>query len=356
LGVLFCLAGRLREFDREAEMSEETKMDLPEKKVTIRDIADAAGVSIGTVSRALKNQAGLSEQTRTVIMRVAKKLGYDTSKLRSNKPSRIIFLFNRSIGSLVSNPFFSLVLQGVENACREEQVSLSLLSIGTGEPVQARIRQHDPDAILIAGYFDAALMAKIASLKLPMVIAADLAPDCFCVNGDDVQGAWLATRHLIEQGYQRIAMISGPMNHHSVALRSRGYRKALFEAGRLADPSLEVTLDTNLPYAEAAMNAMNQLLAQPQRPDAVFVYNDETALNAMQACREAGVSIPEDIAFAGYDDIALASISRPSLTTIRLDKEALGHQAAKHLIAGETSPGEELLPVELIVRQSSQRG
>ncbi len=337
-------------------MSEKSETNPPEKKVTIRDIADAAGVSIGTVSRALKNQSGLSEQTRAVILRVAQKLGYDTSKLRSGKPGRLIFIFNRNIGSLVSNPFFSVVLQGVENACREEQVSLSLLSIGVGDPILARIRQHEPDAILVAGFFDAALLAKIKSLKLPTVIASDVSSDCFCVNGDDLQGAWLATRHLIEQGKQRIAMISGPMTHHSVALRARGYRKALFEAGRLADPSLEVTLDTNLSYAEAAMTAMNQLLALPQRPDAVFVYNDETALNAIQACHEAGLSVPEDIAFVGYDDIAAASTSRPSLTTIRVDKEALGHHAAKHLIAGDVTPGEELLPVELIVRQSSQRG
>ena len=131
------------------------------------------------------------------------------------------------------------------------------------------------------------MQAKINSLKLPTVIADHFVPDCFCVNDDNLQGAWLATRHLIEQGYQRIAMISGPMTHHSVALRSRGYRKALFEAGRLADPNLEVTLDTNLLYDQAAFAAMNQLLALPQRPDAVFAYNDETALNAMQACREA---------------------------------------------------------------------
>jgi DNA-binding LacI/PurR family transcriptional regulator len=337
-------------------MIEKKEMGMLEKKVTIRDIADAAEVSIGTVSRALKNQSGLSEQTRSAILRVAKKLGYDVTKLRSGKPGRIIFVFNRNIGSLASNPFYSVVLQGVENACREEQVSLSLLSIGIGDPIQARIRQHEPDAILIAGFFDAALLAKINSLKLPTVVADHFVPSCFCINDDNLQGAWLATHHLIEQGYRRIAMISGPLTHHSVALRSRGYRKALFEAGHLSDPNLEVTLDANLPYAESAVAAMNQLLALPQRPDAVFAYNDETALNAMQACRVAGLSIPEDIAFVGYDDIASASTSRPSLTTIRVDKEALGCQAAKHLIAGEISPGEELLPVELLVRQSSQRG
>jgi DNA-binding LacI/PurR family transcriptional regulator len=200
------------------------------------------------------------------------------------------------------------------------------------------------------------MLAKIKSSNLPIVIVDHLVPSCFCINDDNLQGAWLATYHLIEQGYQRIAMISGPLSHPSVALRSRGYRKALFGSGRLADPDLEVSLDPNLPYSEAAMVAMNKLLALPQRPDAVFAYNDETALNAMEACRRAGLSIPGDIAFVGYDDIAAAAGNRPALTTIRVDKEALGNRAANHLIAGEISAGEELLPVELVVRESSLQG
>lgn len=325
------------------------------KNVTIRDVANAAGVSIGTVSRALKNQPGLSAQTRSEVMRVAQDLGYNISKLRSGKPRRLLLLFNRTHVSLGDNPFYSVVLQGVEQVCREEHVSLSLLSVGPGDPVEAWVRRHEPDALLAAGYFDADLLAQVLAADLPLVLVDHISPLCFCVNDDNLQGAWLATRHLIDQGCKRIAMISGPASHHSVALRSRGYRKALFDAGRLADPDLEVTLEPCVSYAESAMLAMKKLLALPKRPDGVFVYNDETALNAMQACCEAGLVVPGDIAFVGYDDIAAAARSSPPLTTVRVNKEELGRQAANHLILGNLAPGEELMPVELLVRESSLR-
>lgn len=327
-----------------------------EKSTTIRDVAAAAGVSIGTVSRALKNQPGLSAQTRSEVLQAAERLGYDVSKLRGAKPRRMLFLFNRAHASLSANPFYSIVLQGVEQACHDEGVSLSLLSVGAGEPVDTYIRRHEPDVLLAAGYFESELLARIKGCDLPVVLVDHYDAACFSVNDDNVQGAWLATRHLIERGAKRVAMIVGPLAHHSVGLRVRGYRKALFEAGLLADPDLEVTLDAGLPYDEAARRAMQQLLSLKQRPDAVFAYNDETALNAMQACRDAGLSLPRDMAFAGYDDIAMAASSQPALTTISVDKEALGRQAAEQLIQGHAPVGERLLPVELVVRQSSVRG
>lgn len=331
-------------------------MTVGQKSTTIRDIAAAAGVSIGTVSRALKNQPGLSAQTRSEVVEAAERLGYDISKLRGGKPRRMLFLFNRAHASLSANPFYSVVLQGVERVCHDENVALSLLSVGAGEPVDVLIRRHEPDVLLAAGYFEPELLVRIKACDLPVVLVDHYDAACYSVNDDNVQGAWLATRHLIEQGAQRVAMIVGPLAHHSVALRVRGYRKALFEAGCLADPDLEVMLDPGLPYDEAARRAMQRLLSLKQRPDAVFAYNDETALNAMQACRDAGLVLPRDITFAGYDDIAQASTSQPALTTIRVDKEGLGRHAAEQLIHGHEPVGEQLLPVELVARQSSVRG
>jgi LacI family repressor for deo operon, udp, cdd, tsx, nupC, and nupG len=325
------------------------------KSVTIRDLAIAAGVSIGTVSRALKNQPGPSAQTRSGVVKLAQELGYDLSKLRVAKPRRMLFVFSRAHASLGSSPFYPGVLQGVEQACRGDHVSLSLLSIGPGDPVPAWVRRREADALLAAGHFDTDLLAQLRATELPMVAVDQLTHACFCVNGDNLQGAWLATRHLIEQGNRRIAMISGPAPLHSVALRVRGFRKALFEAGHLADPDLEVSVDPALPQVDAAMQAMHRLLALPRRPDAVFAYNDETALNAMQACREAGLSVPGDIAFAGYGDIESVGRGRPVLTTVRVDQEELGRQAAGHLIMGNVEAGEELLPAQLLVRDSSGR-
>jgi DNA-binding LacI/PurR family transcriptional regulator len=328
----------------------------PPSPITLRDLASAVGVSVGTVSRALKNQPGLSEQTRNEILRKAEELGYDVMRLRAAKPKRVLFMLNRYHASLSENPFYSVVLHGVEEVCREENVSLSLLTLGAGDPIANWIKRHEPDALIAAGFFDDEMLAEFRAADMPLVLVDHFASDLFCVNDDNLRGAWQATTHLIEQGCERIAMICGPESHYSIRLRARGYRKALFDAGRLADPDLEVMLDSTVPdYGTAAAEAMQRLLEGPNRPDGVFAYNDETAMRAIEVCQARGLEIPRDMLFVGYDDISASARFRPSLTTLRVDKEELGRTAARRLILGDYPPGEVLLPVELIVRESSAR-
>lgn len=327
---------------------------MTDRSVTIRELAQAANVSIGTVSRALKGQPGLSAQTRAAVLRVAQELGYDVGRLRSGKPRRVLFLYNRHIDSLATNQFYSVVLHGAETACRENGVSLSLMSLGPGDDVVAQVRRHEAEALVAVGFFEIETLAAMRATELPVALADHFHPGLRCVNVDNVQGALLATRHLMEGGSKRPAMIVGPMSHHSVALRVRGFRRALFEAGRLADPDLEMAMDMTLPYDEAGRDAMRRLLALPQPPDGIFAFNDSTALGAIEVCKAAGLRVPEDIRVVGYDDIAAASRSQPTLTTVRIDKDALGREAVLALMDGGTSPGELLLPVDLVVRESTR--
>lgn len=327
---------------------------MADKNVTIRELARAANVSIGTVSRALKGQPGLSEQTRAEVLRVAQEMGYDLGKLRTGKPRRLLFLYSRQLSSLATNVFYSIVLHGVETACRDAGVSLSLLSVGAGDDLAALVRRHEAEGLIGTGHFDPDTIEAMRACDMPLVLVDHFHPAVHCVNDDNLHGALLATRHLLEGGARRPALIVGPMSHHSVALRAKGFRRALFEAGLLADPELEVMLDMTLAYDEAGRQAMRQLLSLPHRPDAVFAYNDETASNAMAACEEAGLRIPEDIRFVGYDNIAAAARSRPPLSTIHVDKDALGREAVQCLLEGRVEAGNTLLPVELIVRESSQ--
>lgn len=324
------------------------------RSVTIRELAEAAGVSIGTVSRALKGQAGLSEQTRAQVLAVAQQLGYDTAKLRTTKPRRMLFLYRRNLGSLLTNDFYSVVLHGAEVACREAGVPLALMSVAASDDIAAQVRRHESDALLGAGYFDPELMEAILKCELPLVLVDHFYPGVRSINDDNLSGAWLATKHLLEGGAERVAAIFGPLEHHSVALRAKGFRRALFEAGRLFDPDYEQTLDPTMDYREAGRKAMRQLLALPQRPDAVFAYNDSTALHAIEVCREEGLHVPEDIRFIGYDDIALSAHSKPPLSTVKVDNEALGNIAARILIEGDAAQAEALLPVELVIRESSR--
>ncbi|HEY0955214.1 MAG TPA: LacI family DNA-binding transcriptional regulator [Roseateles sp.] len=327
---------------------------MAEKRgVTIRELAQAAGVSIGTVSRALKGQPGLSEQTRAQVMEVAQQLGYDTAKLRTGKPRRILFLYGRLIGSLATNPFYSYVLHGAEIACREAGVPLSLMSVVAGDDVAGQVRRHEADALLGAGYMDPEVMDAVRQCDLPLVLVDHFHPGVRSINDDNLLGGWLATKHLLDGGAQRVAAIFGPLAHYSTSLRAKGFRRALFEAGRLFDPDYEVTLDPALDYREAGRDAMRRLLALPQPPDAVFAYNDSTAMHAIEYCHDQGLRVPEDVRFIGYDDIEAAARFKPPLSTVKMDKEALGQLAARALIEGDTEPNDAWLPVELVVRESS---
>jgi DNA-binding LacI/PurR family transcriptional regulator len=321
--------------------------------VTVRDIADKAGVSVGTVSRALKNQRGLSDETRRLVRRVARELGYDSARLRSGKGQRLVFLLHRQHSSFATNPFFSYVLHGVEEACREFGIVPTLLATGPADPVRDQLRLHEPDALLVAGYFEAEVLNLLAGLELPMALIDFWMPDMPSVNPDNVQGGHLATQHLLGLGRRRVAYLAGSLAHFSIREREQGYRRALFEAGVLADPDLEVVAPPGLDTAAGAAVAMRQLLRLPKRPDAVFAYNDSAALSAMQVCLSAGLRVPQDVAIVGFDDIAAAAQGPTPLTTLRVDKEALGRAGVDLVMRGPELPREATLPVELVVRQST---
>ena len=321
--------------------------------VTVRDIATAAGVSVGTVSRALKNQRGLSDETRRHVRQVAADLGYDLSRLRSGKAPRLVFLIHRHHSNFAVNPFFAEVMHGVEEGCRQFGVAPTLLSARQGDAVGKLLKLHEPDALLVAGYFEDEVLAQLTDLGLPLVLVDGWIPGCAAVNPDNTGGGYQATRHLLDLGRQRIAYIAGSLAHFSIRERSRGYRRALFEAGVLADPDLEALAPPGMDDAEGAAAAMRTLLRRRVRPDAVFAYNDSAALAAMRVCLNAGLRIPEDIAFVGFDDIPAARYGAIPLTTLRVDKQELGRTGVEMLVGGGAMPQEMVMGVELMVRESS---
>lgn len=322
--------------------------------VTIRMIAEQTGRSIGTVSRALKNQDGLGEDTRALIVAAARDMGYDFGNLRGGRIRRIAFLLHAQHSTLLSSPFYLPVLNGAEEACRKQGIALSLLTVNPAEPVAELIRLHQPDAILCAGFFEAEVLAALRASGKPMVLVDMRLAGYTSANADHRLGGYLATRHLVEAGRKRIAMLAGPLSHYSIQERVRGFRKALYDARRLADPDLEIMLPSVGDRDLAVREAVAALLAMTQRPDALFCYNDTTALVAMRACLEAGLKVPHDIAIVGFDDIAAAGAAVPPLSSISVDKEALG--AAGVELLTQTDPGqvlEKVLDVRLVVRESS---
>jgi DNA-binding LacI/PurR family transcriptional regulator len=326
--------------------------------VTIRDLAKYAGVSTGTISRALKNEPGLTESTRQMVLTAAHALGYDFCKLRRKRIRRLTFLLHRQHNTAASSPFYSPVLHGAEEACRKQGIVLSFMAVGPADGVSEQLRMHAPDAIVCAGYFEPELLNALRASGKPLVLIDMKLRGYSSVNADNHMGGYLAAKHLIGLGRERIAMISGSLGHYSIRERNRGYRQALFEAGILADPRLEASLPDGVDLETGAFEAMQSLLDLPHPPDAVFCYNDAAALVAMRACLAAGLTVPHDISIVGFDDISSAVLGHRPLTTLRIDKKALGALGVDLLLRGapagaDAPPLEQVAPVELIVRAST---
>ncbi|WP_374579947.1 LacI family DNA-binding transcriptional regulator [Pseudoduganella sp.] len=323
-------------------------------QVTLRGIAEATGLSIGTVSRALKNQVGMTEETRNKVREAALRMGYDFGQLKKGRIRRIAFLLHNQHNTLASSPFFSPVLQGAEAACRREGVALSFIAVGPAEPVLAQIRLHQPDAIVCAGFFEPEVLATLQQIGKPIVLVDMHWRGFTSVNPDNMRGGYLATQHLLRCGRKRIAMLSGSLAHYSIQQRNRGFRQALFDAKVHADPNLEVIVPTLGEGDEGVAEAMRSILSLPKPADAVFCYNDSTALAAMKYCLGEGMKIPHDIAIVGFDDIAAAAAAIPPLSTIHVDKEELGKAGIELLLHKEDEgPSHITVPVQMIVRESS---
>ena len=322
------------------------------KKTRIKDIASACGVSIAAVSRALKGQPGLSDETRQRILAIAQAEGYDFSRLRSGRIKRLLFLLHREHNIASALPFYSTVMLGVADACRENDIAMSFQPIGPEDAVADLINLHQPDALICAGYLEPEVLAALRQSALPVAMVDLWAADFPCVNPDNYHGGFVATRHLLEQGRTRIAFLGTSQRHYSIRQRVEGYQQALFDAGLVLPAAYRIEVPPVKDIEQALVEGMSQLLALAQPPDAIFAYNDVAALVAMRECARRGIRVPEDVAIVGFDDIDAAAWAHPLLSTVAVDKRELGRDAFQ-LLLGEESERNLLLPVRLVARESS---
>lgn len=322
------------------------------KKTRIKDIAEASGVSLAAVSRALKGQPGLSEETRQRILSIAAAEGYDFSRLRNGRIKRLLFLLHRQHNIANALPFYSNVMLGVADACRENEVAMSFQPLGPEDSVADLIALHQPDALICAGYMETEVLATLRKTALPTALVDLWAADFPCVNPDNYHGGFIVTRHLIQQGRKRIAFLGQSQHHYSIRQRVEGYQQALFDAGLTLPEPYRVEMPPVKDIEQALIEGMDHLLNLPLPPDAIFAYNDVAALVAMRACVRKGLKVPEDIAIAGFDDIDAAVWAHPPLTTVAVDKRELGRDAFR-LLLGDDAERNLLMPVKLVVRESS---
>ena len=309
------------------------------KRTTIRDIANETGMSITTVSLVLNNRPSkISEATKKKVVEAAKRLNYSPNKLAVG----LITKKTQTLGLIVSdisNIFFSILAKGVEQACQREGWSvvlcnswdlherdMKLIEVLTGRGVDGIIYCMSSDSDEEKAKESYALLQKN---NMPYIeIDSDYAGTArHNVFFDNEKGGYLAARHLIENGHQRIACITGPNGPDYVSGRIEGYRKALAEAGIPYEADLLVEGDYTM---ESGIRAAEQLIGKDFT--AVFAFNDMMAFGAFKTFRDRGIRVPEDISLVGYDDVPLCELLEVSLTTVKQPIYEMGMTAAKNMI------------------------
>lgn len=338
--------------------------------VTIKHVAQHCGVSTATVSAVVNDAEWVSAETRARVRGAIDVLRYRPNHVaRSLKTKK-----SDAVGVIVSdltNPFFTHLVRSLSHALREHDRHLFLcdsdhqFDLGHRNFEMVLDRQVDGLVLIGDSVSEEVLRAYLKRRhRVPVIaIERDYAVEgvsCLLVNSE--QGAFEVTRHLVEQDYRRIAMISGPNAGPGSATygrlqRVKGYRRALREAGLALDRAL--TVEGNFRYA-GGEDAMRRLLASRRPPEAVFAANDMMALGAMTAAREAGLRVPDDVALAGYDDVPFAALTAPGLTTMAMPKEELGQCAAALLEEqirhrGRHEAVRRTFSAALVVRGSSRR-
>lgn len=337
------------------------------RKPTSTDVAKLAQVSRSAVSLVLTgraNAARLSSETAERVIKAAEALHY-----RPNASGRSLVrgktdtvgLIVRDLNLLDVDPVLSLLLSGILERCRAGGYQVlveTARSDGIGDPFGELMDSGRIDGMIVenADYADPSLRRLIQSGR-PVVVFGSLGLDEEnAVGGGEHRTGEMVTEHLIARGRRRIAHITySTEGIFSVDQRLAGYRTALARSGFDADPALVVAANFSM---ESGYRAMTQLLALPQRPDAVFVGSDAVAIGAMAAIKDAGLDIPRDIALASVDDIEMARFCRPALTSVPINARRSGAEAAGLLIdmmtgRKRTEPKNPPQAPQLIVRESS---
>lgn len=333
--------------------------DSRRSSVTIQDVARRAGVGVGTVSRVLNASAGVSEASRRRVLAAIAELSYrPDAAARSLRRRR-----NEAVGVLVpsfAKHFYVEVVRAVARATAAAGLSLIVFDIERPEErdrVLSRGIVHAPvDGLLVVSLApsEGELRALTAS-GLKVVLVDSARPDFASVEVDHVQGAYLAVSHLVQLGHRRVGLIDRPEDpfaSEGFGPRLEGYRRAVGEAGLGIDDDL---LTTGEYSRQSGQEAMGRLLHRPERPTAVFAASDLQAIGAMEAIRDAGLSVPDDIAVVGYNDVELAEYI--GLSTVRLPTLTMGTIGVGLLVDAlanaQALPARVRLEGELVVRRTS---
>ena len=332
------------------------------RKVTIADIARLAGVSQPTVSRVMNESPLVKKETRERVLEVARKHNYQINanarnlRLRRTMTVAVVWASGPESGQRLSDPFFFDLLGNIADALGEHGYDL-LLSTALQDNVrrsEAFLESRKADGLIVIGQgTDDRPLRGLAAAGAPIVVWGAVAPDQpYCtVGGDNAQGGYLATAHLIERGARRLIFL-GDISHPEIAMRYRGFKTAIGEqaAEEAAKPAY-AHFDT-----QSGLVSTKEALQHNPEIDGIVASSDAVAMGALAAAAEMGIAVPEQLVVTGYDDISSSAYFKPPLTTIRQDTVLGGKLLAERIIdilAG-ARPDSATIPIELVVRASSK--
>lgn len=304
--------------------------------VTIYDIAEQAGVSIATVSRVFNDSPRVSPETRQRVLQIARGLNYQphaSAQSLARQNTRLI----SAVIPVVANYFYMEILRGMQDALAESDYDLIVYVAQKPEAAASQIERalqkgRSEGLLLLSTPLTDAHAKRLRAARRPVVLVDALHPDFDSISIDNRKGGYMATHHLIDRGYERVAHITIHPEAPPAAERRRGYEEALRASGRPIDRAY-IVASGKQPFGfveESGYEAMQELLKRKPRADAVFVASDIQALGALRALKEHGLSSPEDMAVIGFDDIQVSEYI--GLTTLRQPIYEMGKLAVEKLL------------------------
>ena len=323
--------------------------------MTMQEIAQKLSISVSTVSRALSNQHDkVSEEKKNAILDLARKHGVQRRKIVGKN---VAFIIDRELFNDCSN-FYNSLISGIESELIKNRYYFQFNSVDRKNFDLGNINLNFSDLIgvIFVGFYHDDLVLELVNKGISMVLLDYHLPtkDLDSVLIDNTDGVLKACKYLAELGHTRVAYISGDKALSSAQERLFGYRRAKELFGLLDDPSLLGECNGRI---DQAHEAMNKILDSGINPTAVVTHNDMFALGAMDAAKQRGLAVPEDISIIGFDDITLAREIVPSLTTVHVPKHMMGIMAVRrllHITEGKEYPYKKiLLPTKLQIRNST---
>ncbi|WP_034345554.1 LacI family DNA-binding transcriptional regulator [Deinococcus misasensis] len=328
------------------------------RNVTIKDIAREAGVSISTVSRILNNAPLVRGEKRQKVLDVIEQMGYEPNASAQG----LVRGRSMTVGVLtqdIASPFYSEVSRGIDvgfsgTGYQPIFVNGHWEAQDEASAVAALIRRQVDGLIILGGRLPEQQLHALSE-RFPLILIGRDVPglEHCCLRVDDLEGAYLATRHLLDLGHRRIAHLAGIASHKDAMERFEGYRKALSEAGIPFDPELVYEGEFNEP---SGILAVERWVSSGIHFSAIFAANDQMAYGARLALYRRGIRVPEDVSLVGYDDLPASRFALPPMTSVHQPLFEMGEIAAQTLLTRLQNNESEMSPVSvtLMVRESTR--